>query len=301
MSIGCRRCTLPLALVLAASSCTGGGKSIQNTGSDTMVNLAQAWAETYHGVKPEVSIQVSGGGSGVGISALESGTVDIANASREIEPSEVKTAKANTGKDPKEITVGLDALAVYVHKNNPLESISIEELAAIYGAGGEITKWSQLGVKVPGCDNDEISRVTRQSSSGTWVYFREAVLGKGKEYKAGATEASGSKAIIDLIENTPCAIGYSGMGYKEPNVKWLKVSKKKGEPGVEPSIATVLDHTYPIARKLYMYTLGDPAGEVKAYIDWILSPAGQKIVQEVGYVPVPHGAPAAAPAEAGKK
>jgi len=276
-----------LASTLAGVSCGPPGSSIRNTGSDTMVNLAQAWAEAYHEHRRDLSIQVSGGGSGVGIVDVEMGLVDIANASREIEPSEVATAKANTGQYPLEFTVGLDALAIYVHGDNPLDSISLEELAGIYGEGGTIERWSQLGVEVPGCGSDQITRISRQSSSGTWTYFREAVLGKGKEYKEGSVEASGSKEIVTLIGKTPCAIGYSGMGYHEAGVKWLKISRKRGGPAVEPSVTAVLDRTYPIARKLYMYTLGTPEGAVKAYLDWILSPAGQDIVREIGYVPVP--------------
>jgi phosphate transport system substrate-binding protein len=298
----------PLALAAALVACTpssdeGGAKkiggapppkkpaagkvTIQDTGSDTMVNLAQTWAEAYQKVKPSVAVQVAGGGSGVGIAALEAGTVDIANASREIKPAEAQKVKAKSGKDPKETPVAYDCLAVYVNKNNPMETISMEELAEIYGENGKFNKWSDLGVKIPGLANDEIQRVSRQSSSGTYLYFREAVVGEKREYKQGAMEMNGSKDIVQLVGNTPGAIGYSGMGYKDDTVKWLKVSKKKGEPGVTPSIAAVLDKSYPIARKLYMYTIGEATGEIKGYIDWILSPAGQKIVEEQGYVPLP--------------
>jgi phosphate transport system substrate-binding protein len=273
--------------MLVCGGCGPGGKAIQNTGSDTMLNLAQAWAEAYHGVKPSVSIQVAGGGSGVGIAALESGTVDIANASRSIKPAEAENAKKNTGKTPVESMVGYDALAVYVHKDNPLEQISIEELAQIYGEGGKIDKWSQLGIQNKLCQNDEIIRVSRQSSSGTYMYFKETLVGEKGEYKPGARDMNGSKDVVDLVTNTPCAIGYSGMGYKTDAVKWLKVSKKKGEPAISPSIESVLSKTYPIARPLFMYTLGEPAGDIKDYIDWIKSDAGQKVVKETGYVPLP--------------
>jgi phosphate transport system substrate-binding protein len=277
---------LSLALV-GCGGCGPGGKAIQNTGSDTMLNLAQAWAEAYHAVKPSVSIQVAGGGSGVGIAALESGTVDIANSSRSIKPAEAENAKKNTGKTPVETMTGYDALAVYVHKDNPLEQISIEELAQIYGEGGKIDKWSQLGVQNKLCQNDEIIRVSRQSSSGTYLYFKEALVGEKGDYKPGSRDMNGSKDVVDLVTNTPCAIGYSGMGYKTDAVKWLKVSKKKGEPGISPSIETVLNKTYPIARPLFMYTLGEPAGDIKDYLDWIKSDAGQKVVKDTGYVPLP--------------
>ncbi|RMG56707.1 MAG: phosphate ABC transporter substrate-binding protein, partial [Gammaproteobacteria bacterium] len=262
-----------------------GVTTIQNKGSDTMVNLAQAWAEAYHEVKPDVRIEVSGGGSGTGIAALIAGNVDIANASRDMKPSEREAAKKNTGKEVKEFVVGYDALAIYVHKDNPLEEITLEQLAEIYAEGGSITKWSQLGVKVPGCDSDEIVRVSRQSNSGTYVYFREHVLNK-KDYKLGSRDMNGSKEVVELVAHTPCAIGYSGMGYATPEVKMLKVAAKKGEPAYAPTMENAISKKYPIARALYLYTLGEPTGAVKDYIDWILSPEGQKIVAETGYVPV---------------
>ncbi len=263
---------------------------IQNTGSDTMVNLAQAWAEEYARVAPSVSVEVSGGGSGTGIAALINGTVDIANCSRKFEPEEIERAKKSTGKEPREYLIGYDALAVYVHKDNPLEQISLEQLAEIYGENGKITKWSQLGVKVPGAA-DEIVRVSRQSNSGTYVYFREAVLGKGRDFKLGSRDMHGSKDCVELISRTPAAIGYSGMGYATPGVKALKIAAKAGATAVAPTVATALDHTYPIARPLLMYTIGEPAGEVKKYLDWIHSEAGQKIVEQSGYVPLPKTAP----------
>jgi len=283
----CRAGVLSVSLALLCGCRPAGGKAIQNTGSDTMVNLAQAWAETYQKVKPAVKVQVAGGGSGVGISALEAGTVDIANSSRPIKPAESETAKKNTGKTPVETMTGYDALAIYVHKDNPIEQISLEELAEIYGEGGKIEKWSQLGVENKLCQSDEIIRVSRQSSSGTYVYFREAIMGEKRDYKAGSRDMNGSKDVVELVANTPCAIGYSGMGYKTDAVKWLKVSKKKGEPGIAPSIESTLNKTYPIARPLYMYTLGEPAGEIKEYLQWILSDDGQKVVKDNGYVPLP--------------
>ena len=263
------------------------GAVIRLTGSDTMVNLAQAWAENYKKVKPDVSVQVAGGGSGVGIAGLIDGTLDIATSSREMEPEEIERATKAAGVAPKGIVVGLDALAVYVHKDNPIESISIEELAEIYGEDGPLVKWSQLGVENAACASDEIIRVSRQNSSGTYVYFREAVLGRTRDYKLGSIDQSGSKDVVALVSRTPCAIGYSGMGYATPGVKALKVSKKKGEPGVPPTVESALDGTYPITRPLFLYTLGEPSGAVKEFIDWMLSPAGQKVVQDIGYVPAP--------------
>lgn len=260
---------------------------IQNSGSDTMVNVAQAWAEEYKNVAPSVSVEVSGGGSGTGIAALINGTVDIANCSREMHDDEIARAQQNTGKTPQEFLVGFDALAVYVHKDNPLTEISLEQLAAIYGEGGTITKWSQLGVTVPGCDSDEIIRVSRQSNSGTYEYFREAILGKSRDFALGSRDMNGSKDVVDLVAHTPCAIGYSGLGYHTPEVRMLSVSKKAGEPAFAPTIETTLAKTYPIARPLFMYSLGEPTGAMNDYLNWIRSAAGQKVLADVGYVPLP--------------
>ncbi|HUP04711.1 MAG TPA: phosphate ABC transporter substrate-binding protein [Bryobacteraceae bacterium] len=280
---------LTLAAVLAASCAHSKGPNkteIQDTGSDTMVNLAQAWAEEYAKVDPSVSVEVSGGGSGTGIAALSAGTVDIANCSRKFEPQEIATATKNTGKTPKEFLVGYDALAIYVSKSNPLNEITLDQLAQIYGEGGKITKWSQLGVKMPD-GADQIICVSRQSNSGTYFYFREAVLGKGKDFRLGSRDMQGSKDVVELVANTPSAIGYSGMGYNTPTVKQLHVAKAAGQPAYAPTVQTTLDHSYPIARPLFMYTLGEPAGAVKQYLDWIASDAGQKIVLQSGYVPLP--------------
>jgi phosphate transport system substrate-binding protein len=260
--------------------------TIQNKGSDTMVNLAQAWAEEYKKVAPGVDVEVSGGGSGVGIAALTKGTIDLANASRNMKPEEIDQAKKNTGKDVKEFIVGYDALAIYVHKDNPINEITLEQIAQIYVEGGKITKWSELGVTLPGGASDEIVRVSRQSSSGTYEFLREHVLNK-KDFKLGSRDMNGSKEVVELVGSTPTAIGYSGMGYATKAVKMLKVKKTAGDPGVEPNVANTLAKTYPIARSLLVYTLGEPQGDLKKYIDWILSDAGQKVVEATGYVGVP--------------
>jgi phosphate transport system substrate-binding protein len=287
-----------LAALAALAACGGGGGSsagrpakavIQDKGSDTMVNVAQVWAEEYAKAAPDVEVEVSGGGSGVGLAALVKGAVDIANASRDIKPSEVEQAKKNTGKEPKEFTVGFDALAVYVPKDNPLSEVTFQQLADIYAEGGKATRWSDLGVKIPGVTDDTIVRVSRQSSSGTYEFFREHALGN-KDYKLGSRDLNGSKEVVELVGSTPTAIGYSGMGYATPAVKMLKVASKPGAPAVAPTVAGVHDGTYPLARSLHLYTLGEPQGAVKKYIDWILSDPGQKVVEDSGYVPVPPSA-----------
>jgi phosphate transport system substrate-binding protein len=265
----------------------GKKKAIQDIGSDTMSNLAQAWAEEYAKVNPAVSIEVSGGGTGQGVAALINGTADIANASRKLEPEEIAKAKAAHGTEPTEYMVGYDALSIFVHKSNPMNEISLEELGEIYREGGKLEKWDQVGVKaIPGAQDNKIVRVSRQNNSGTYHYFRELVVGKKNDYKAGSLDMNGSKDVVELVSKTPTAIGYSGMGYATPAVKVLKVSRKKGEPGVAPSIASTLDKSYPISRPLFMYTPGAPSPEVKAYIDWVLSPPGQLVLEHTGYVPL---------------
>lgn len=288
--------TLILAALAAVPMLSGcGGKTetsttaqpvIQMKGSDTMVNLCQAWAEAYKKVHPGVEVEVSGGGSGVGISAMTKGTIDIAPSSRNMKPDEIELAKKNTGKEPKEFVVGYDALGVFVHKDNPLNEISLEQLAEIYREGGTVSKWSEIGVQIPG-GRDEIIRVSRQSSSGTYEFFREHVLNK-KDFKLGSRDMNGSKEVVELVGSTPGAIGYSGMAYHEPGkVKMLKLSVKKGQPAVEPSVANTLNRTYPLARPLLLYTLGEPQGEVAAFIHWVLTDEGQKVVQATGDVPIP--------------
>jgi len=251
-----------------------------------MVNLAQMWAEEYQKVNPAVTVEVAGGGSGVGIRDLIQGVITIANASRDMESAEKEQAKQKTGKDPVEFVVAYDALAIYASTKNPIDTISLEELADIYVENGPIDKWSQLGIDMKALGaNDEIVRVSRQNSSGTYAYFREKVLHK-KDFKMGSKDMSGSKDVVELVTKTTGAIGYSGMGYHTEHVKFVKVAAKKGEPGYEPSLDNVLRKKYPLARSLLMYTLGQPDTTTKAYIDWTLSPAGQEIVKKAGYVPV---------------
>lgn len=280
---------LTCLVVLGFSACgdrsQSGRNLIQNKGSDTLVNVAQAWAEAYKEVNPGIAVAVTGGGSGTGISAMINGTVDIANASRKMKDQELDAARKN-GIEPVEFVVGYDALAVFVHNNNPAESFSFEQLASIYGEGGETDSWSQLNLEIPGCSSDEIVRVSRQNNSGTYVYFKEAVLGKGNDYKLGSRDMHGSKDVVDLVSKTPCAIGYSGLAYATPEVKMPCVKIDSDHPCVFPSSETAIDGSYPIARPLLMYTSGQPKGTIKEFMDWILSDEGQCIIQEKGYAPV---------------
>lgn len=286
-----------LSLSLALNACGGGGghdtpgtktseQIVRVTGSDTMVNLAQAWAENYNALHPEMSIQVAGGGSGVGIAGLTDGIVDMANASRKMKAKEIARAEAALGAAPMEHVVGLDALAVYVHKDNPIDAISLTELAEIYGEGGETTEWSQIGIENTPCSSGEIVRVSRQNNSGTYVYFRKAVLGGDREYKLGSIDQSGSKDVVALVSKTPCAIGYSGMAYATDGVKTLAIAAERGGEAFPPTMENAAAGTYSIARPLMIYTVGEATGGIKDYLDWIYSPAGQKVVKDIGYVPI---------------
>ncbi len=258
--------------------------AIQNKGSDTLVNVAQAWAEAYAKKAPEVAIAVSGGGSGTGIAAMINGTVDIANSSRRMKKSEIDLATEH-GQDPVEHIVGYDALAVFLHPDNPASTLSLKQLSSIYARGQEFGNWSDLGVEVPGCKDNTIIVVSRQNNSGTYAYFQEAVLGKGGKYRQGTLDMHGSKDVVDLVEKTPCAIGYSGLAYATDHVKMACISSEDGKACVSPSVATASNRTYPIARPLFMYTNGAPKGDVKDYLDWILSDEGQCIILNKGYAP----------------
>ncbi len=275
-------------LCLAASLVAPGVAArteIQNKGSDTLVNVAQAWAEAYQKVDPEVAVAVSGGGSGTGIAALINGTVDIANASRSMKNKEVGMAE-KAGVTPVEHIVGFDALAVYLHGNNPLKAVTIEQLKEIYGRGGSYTKWTDLGIEVPGCKNQQIVVVSRQNNSGTYAYFKKAVLGKKGKYRQGTLDMHGSKDVVDLVEKTPCAIGYSGLAYATDHVQLACIGESSVDNCVLPSPASAADKSYPIARPLFMYTNGQPSGVIKEYLDWVMSDTGQCIIQEKGYAPI---------------
>jgi phosphate transport system substrate-binding protein len=277
--------TALLAHALLLPAAAEARSEIQNKGSDTLVNVAQAWAEAYQQVNPEVAVAVSGGGSGTGIAALINGTVDIANASRQIKDKEIKMAEER-GHEPVEHIVGFDALAVFLNSANPIDKLSFQQLREIFGRGGKTTKWSDMGVEVPGCKDQQIVVVSRQNNSGTYAYFKEAVLGDKGKYRQGTLDMNGSKDVVDLVEKTPCAIGYSGLAYATPHLKMACVAATTDGPCVMPSEATASDHSYPIARPLFMYTNGEPKGDIKVYLDWVLSDTGQCIIKKKGYAPV---------------
>jgi phosphate transport system substrate-binding protein len=279
------------AVVLSAAGCSGersaearaqAAHTIQNTGSDTLVNLALAWAEHYMGAHPDVHIAVTGGGSGTGIAALINKTVDIANASRAMKKEEIDAAKKN-GFEPKEHTVARDAIAVVVHPSNPVQGLTIPQLADIYT--GKIKNWKEVG----GADLP-IVLLSRESNSGTYVYFLENVIRQGKKsdlmFSPDTLLMPSSEGISNEVRQNPNAIGYDGLGYVTSDQKVVAVAKDAASAHVLPSAATVNDGTYPISRPLFMYTVGEPQGEVKIYLDWILGPEGQAVVPTLGFVPL---------------
>jgi phosphate transport system substrate-binding protein len=257
-------------------------QTIENKGSDTLVNLALAWAETYMGAHPEVRISVTGGGSGTGIAAMINGTVDIANASRAMKPEEITAAQAN-GIEPMEFVVAGDAIAVVVHPSNPVDSLTLQQVSDIYT--GSITNWSQVGG-----EDRPIVLLSRESNSGTYVYFLENVIRVGDKdsdllFSPDTLLMPSSEGISSEVRHNPNTIGYDGLGYVTPDQKVLAVARDTDGPYVLPSVETVNDGSYPISRPLYMYTAGELTGDGKAYLDWILG-EGQAIVSELGFVPL---------------
>ncbi|MBE3118913.1 MAG: phosphate ABC transporter substrate-binding protein [Candidatus Atribacteria bacterium] len=267
------------------SSPTQASAYIQNKGSDTMVNLALAWAERYQAEHPDVSLSVTGGGSGTGIAALVNGTVDIANASRAMKSEEKQQAEAN-GITPVEFTVARDAIAVIVNSENPVGQLTLQQISDIYS--GKFNNWSEVGG-----DDRPIVRLSRETNSGTHVYFLETVLRLGDKtnptlFSTDTLLLPSSEGIINEVRQNPNAIGYDGLGYVPPDLmnSVIAVARDASGPYVIPSIATVNDNSYPVARDLYMYTAGEPADAIKDYINWILSPEAQAIVADLGFVPI---------------
>ena len=267
----------------ASNDSEAGNAHVEVKGSDTMVNLALAWAEAYQKEVSTASISITGGGSGTGIAALLNNTVDIANASRRIKEEEITQARS-LGIEPYEIIVASDAVAVIVNPDNPIEHLTLEQVSDIYQ--GKYENWQELGG-----EDRPIVRVSRESNSGTHVYFLETVLRLGDPQDRSLFDPNtlllpSSEGIIAEVRDNPNAIGYDGLGYVTPDVKVLGIENIMEGTIVLPSMETVSLGTYPIARDLYAYTNGEPQGAIKAFIDWILSDAGQHIVKELGFVTI---------------
>jgi phosphate transport system substrate-binding protein len=279
LSLSLAACQNPTAGNITPSS----DAYIQNIGSDTMVNLALAWAEQYQQEHPDVQISVTGGGSGTGIAALINGTVDIANASRAMKAEEIQLAQ-DQGFEPMEFIVARDAIAVIVNLENPISELTLEQISMIYK--GIYTNWSQLGG-----DDRPIVKLSRETNSGTHVYFLENVIRLGNKqdksiFSADTLLLPSSEGIISEVRDNPNAIGYDGLGYITDEVKVIAVAKDAESLFIIPSAESVNDGEYAIARDLYMYTHGDQEEAINNYIQWILSPEAQAIVTQLGFVPI---------------
>jgi len=272
------RWALGLALGVGASASVWAG-NITSKGSDTMVILAQKWAETYMSKNNGTKIQVTGGGTGTGFAALQNQTTDLCNASRKIRAKEIETCIKAFGKRPTEYKVALDGLSVYTHKSNPIKELSLEQLELIFT--GKIRNWKQLG----GADAP-IVVYSRENSSGTYEFFKEHVL-KGKDFAANAQTMPGTAAVLQAVAKEKNGIGYGGAAYGE-GAKHLAIKKDDGSPALDPTEENVVKGLYPISRYLFIYI--NPAldkGEAAAYLKWIRSEDGQKVVKDVGYFPLP--------------
>lgn len=266
-----------MMLVIASLGFTDRNETITVKGSDTMVILAQRWAEIYMGKHPEISIQVTGGGSGTGISALINGTTDICNSSRPMKKAEKEKLKQRYNTLGVEIKVAKDGLAVYVSEANPVKELTLDQLKRIYR--GEVTNWKQLG------GNDaKIILYSRENNSGTYVFFKDHVLG-GQDFSPSAQNMPGTAAVVNAIAKDKNGIGYGGAAYAK-GVKYVNVKKDQASKAFDPSPENVKSGNYPITRYLYMYTRSRPSGVMKEFIDWALSTEGQAIVSQVGYFPI---------------
>ncbi len=271
---------IPLAFaVLALSSVAAHAGKITVKGSDTLVVQAQKWAEIYMGKKPETKIQVTGGGTGIGFAALQNNATDLCNASRKIRAQEIAECIKAFGKRPTEYKVALDGLSVYVHESSPLKELTVEQVRLIFT--GKIKNWKEVG----GPDA-RIVLYSRENSSGTYEFFKEHVL-EGKDFAASAQTMPGTAAVLQAVAKDKNSIGYGGAAYGA-GAKHLAIKKDESSPAIEPTEETVVKGTYPIWRYLYIYV--NPAidkGEISAYLNWIRSEEGQKVVKDVGYFPLP--------------
>ena len=246
-------------------------------GSDTMVVLGQRWAEEYMKKNPKTVIQVTGGGSGTGISALINGTTDICEASRSMKDAEKKQVQEKSGAAPIETVVAKDGLSVYVHESNPISELSMAQLKLIFT--GKATSWKDVG----GPDA-KIIPYSRENSSGTYVFFKEHVL-ENADYTPRAQNMPGTAAVVNAVSKEKFAIGYGGAAYAK-GIKIIKIKKDPAGPAIAPSDATIHDGSYPLSRPLFFYTREKPSADIKAFTDWVLSKEGQEIVTKVGYFPI---------------
>jgi phosphate transport system substrate-binding protein len=273
-----------LVILLILSQAATAQTQIKIMGSKTMEDVARLWAETYHQKNPVVDIIVKGSGSGAGIATFINGTAEIVISSRALRQGEIMLLQRR-GKYPAEHIVGYDALAIYVHENNPLDTIAIVDLAEIYAEGGKLTKWSELGIEVPGCRDGNIRLAGRHNTSGTYTYFRKTVMGT-RCYKWNIESMLKPEDVLEYVMNNFCAIGYGPLTPAASQIKPLCISSRKDQQCVMPNVETSVDDSYPLTRPLYIYTNDNPKAEIKNYLDWILSDEGQCLALKKGYTPV---------------
>ena len=253
-------------------------------GSDSMINLLQAWAEAYAKVDPKASVEISNG-PGPSLQGLFTRTADVIGSNGLVQPEKIEKARGNTGKELKRVDVGYDALAIYVHKDNPLTEITLDQLAQIYTRGAQITNWSQLGVAIPRASSDSIACISRHNYSSSHSFFRKRVLNKN-DFKAECRDMHSSKEVVEFVGKTSTAIGYAPAGLETPMVKVLKITAKSGKTALAPTVEHIRSQQYPLVCSLHLYTLDEPRAAVKRFVDWTLSDAGQKVVEETGFVPI---------------
>jgi len=268
---------LAIALVALATTPLIAARGVTLKGSDTMVILAQRWAEEYMNSHSGEVVQVTGGGSGTGIASLINGTTDICMSSRPMKPDEKKKLRDRYQTMGVELPVARDGLTIYVHESNPVKELTLEQLRLVYT--GATTNWKQLG----GADS-RIVLYSRENSSGTYVYFKDHVL-KGQDYAASAQTLPGTAAVVNAVARDPNGIGYGGAAYAK-GIRDCAVRKDENTKAVLPGAATVKDGSYPVARDLYLYTRVKPSGDAKKFIDFVLSDDGQSLATQVGYFPV---------------
>ncbi len=273
-----------ISLLVGAIGCGGGGsegggkgRAITIKGSDTMVILGQRWAETYMKLNPGSTIQVTGGGSGTGIAALINGGTDICEASRPMKDKEKEQVRTRHGKDVKETPVALDGVAIYVNTSSSIEMLTQPQLKGIYT--GKITNWRDVGGK-----DEKIVPYSRENNSGTYVFFKEHVLGN-EDFAREIQTLPGTAAVVNAVSKDPASLGYGGVAYGT-DIREIPIKRDDASEAFRPTLENVRSGKYPLSRNLFFYTIGEPSGEVKAFIDWVLGPEGQKVCQEVGYYPL---------------
>ncbi|MEG3638714.1 PstS family phosphate ABC transporter substrate-binding protein [Magnetococcus sp. PR-3] len=271
-------------------------RMIRNKGSVTMVDVALLWSRAYQATVPQshdAVVEVFGGGSGNGIAALINGHVDIANSSRAMKAREIKLANRRLRTQPVGFVVGWDALSAIVHPDNPASALSGQELKRIYGKKGDVERWSDIGITVPGCKDQRINAISRRINTGTYAYFRHAVLGKRGLMRRDIAYKRTREEMVDAVANDPCALGYISISRLSERIKPLCLirNSKKGDQRycVDQQAELRVTTDYPLLRPLYMYTLGEPDPQVRSYLDWVRGDQGQRMVKSHGFIPIGHG------------